>query len=123
MFAYHDRMEQAARIERWTCRRREPRFRLGTPARLIALERHFAVTLEDLSEGGAKVTLPELHAFGVCVLRWMDYHVFAEVRWTRECVVGLQFVSPISAEMLEQTRLGAPDMLTQLKPREPLHLC
>ena len=71
-------MEQTARVEHWICRRQAPRFRLGMPARLITLERHLHVTLVDLSEGGAKVTLPRPHAFTVCVLRWMDYHAFAE---------------------------------------------
>jgi len=68
--------------------------------------------------GRAKVSLPEPHAFTVCVLRWLDYHAFAEVRWMRERVVGLQFASPISAEMLAETCRYAPDLLTQLKRRE-----
>ena len=111
-------MDQTARIEHWICRRQAPRFRLGMPARLITLERHLHVVLDDLSEGGAKVTLPEPHAFTVCVLRWLDYHAFAEVRWMREQVVGLQFASAISPEMLAQTCRHAPDLVTQLKRRE-----
>jgi hypothetical protein len=88
------------------------------PARLITLERHLHVKLEDLSEGGAKVTLREPHAFTVCVLKWMDYHAFAEVRWMRETVVGLQFASPLAPETLAETCRYAPDLVTQLKRRE-----
>jgi hypothetical protein len=111
-------MDQTARIEHWICRRQAPRFRLGMRARLITLERHLHVVLDDLSEGGAKVTLPEPHAFTVCVLRWLDCHAFAEVRWMRERIVGLQFASPISAEMLAETCRYAPDLVTQLKRHE-----
>ena len=112
-------MEQSARIEHWICRRQAPRFRLGVPARLITLERHLTVVLEDLSEAGAKVTLPVPHAFTVCVLKWMDHHAFAEVRWQRELTLGLQFTSPLSAEVLAETCRLAPDRVTQLK-RNPL---
>ena len=101
-------MEQTARIERWIDRRQAPRFRLGLPARLITLGKHLDVMLEDLSEGGARVTLPELHTFPVCVLKWMDHHAFAEVRWMHERAVGLQFASPIAAMTLEQTVRYAP---------------
>jgi hypothetical protein len=102
------RMEQTARVEHWICRRQAPRFRLDMPARLITLERHLTVEVEDLSESGARIALPVPHAFGVCVLRWMDFHAFAEVKWMRELVVGLQFASPISAETLAETCRRAP---------------
>ncbi|HEY6816577.1 MAG TPA: PilZ domain-containing protein [Croceibacterium sp.] len=104
-------MDQTVRIEHWICRRQAPRFRLGVPARLITLERHLTVTLEELSEGGARITLPVPHAFTVGVLKWMDHHAFAEVRWMRERIVGLQFASRIPAETLEQTRLRSADLL------------
>ena len=110
-------MEQAARIDRWICRRQAPRFRIGMPARLITLEQSFAVTLEDLSEGGAKVTLPVPHVFTACALHWMDYHAIAEVRWTHGCIAGLQFTSPLFPEMLDETRRYAPDGVTQVKLR------
>ena len=108
-------MEQPARLEQWICRRQTPRFRLGMSARLITLERHLCVVLEDLSEVGSRITLPVPHTFGVCVLKWMDYHAFAEVRWMRERSVGLKFSSPIPAEPIEQTLRYAPDLVTQLK--------
>ena len=111
-------MEQTASIQHWIDRRQAPRFRLGMAARLITLEKHLDVVLEDLSEAGAKITLPEPHTFPVCVLKWMDHHAFAEVRWTRGHVVGLQFASPIPAEWLEQTIEHAPDLVTQVKHRE-----
>jgi len=105
-------MDQTARIEHWICRRQAPRFRLGMPARLITLERHLNVVLEDLSDGGANVVLPVPHAFTVCVLKWMDFHAFAEVRWMRDRSVGLQFASLIPAETLEHTVRYAPDLVT-----------
>lgn len=113
-------MEQTARIERWIDRRQASRFRLGMSARLITLERHLDVVLEDLSEGGAKITLPEPHTFPVCVLKWMDHHAFAEVRWMNGRVVGLQFPSPISAMTLEQTARYAPGLVMRMKSRPSL---
>ena len=86
------------------------------PARLITLDKHLDVVLEDLSEMGAKVTLPELHTFPVCVLKWMDHHAFAEVRWMHDRVVGLQFASAISAATLEQTVRYAPGLVMRMKP-------
>lgn len=109
-------MNQTARIEHPICRRHAPRFRLGMPARLITLEKHLDVVLEDLSEAGAKVTLPELHSFPVCVLKWMDHHAFAEVRWVQQGVVGLRFASPIPAMTLEQTLRYAPGLVMRMKP-------
>lgn len=85
------------------------------PARLITLERHLNVVLDDLSEGGASLTLPVPHPFTVCVLKWMDYHAFAEVRWVRDRSIGLQFAKPIPTATLEHTILHAPDRVTQLK--------
>ncbi len=110
-------MEQTALIEHWMCRRQTPRFRLGMPARLITLERHLDVVLEDLSENGAKITLPVPHVFTVGVLKWMDCHAFAEVAWARDLSVGLQFSATISADELARTVHYAPDLVTQLKRR------
>ena len=117
---YIGAMEQTARIEHWICRRQAPRFRLGMPARLITLEKHLDVVLEDLSEMGARVTLPELHTFPVCVLRWMEHHAFAEVRWMQGRVVGLRFASAISASTLEQTVGYAPGLVMRMKPGSQL---
>jgi hypothetical protein len=122
MFAYDRAMDQTARIEHWICRRATPRFRLGMRARLITLERHLNVVIEDLSEGGAKLALPQPHAFTVCVLKWMDFHAFAEVSWMRETLVGLQFASPISVETIEQTLLCAPDHVTKTKRNASVRL-
>lgn len=113
-------MNQTARIEHELCRRQAPRFRLGMAARLITLEKHLDVVLEDLSEAGAKVTLPEPHTFPVCVLKWMDHHAFAEVRWMNERVVGLQFASAIPAMTLEQTVRYAPGLVMRMKPGSKL---
>ena len=98
-------MNRTARIEHQLCRRQAPRYRLGMPARLITLDKHLDVVLEDLSEMGAKVTLPELHAFPVGALKWMDQRT-----------VGLQFASAISAATLEQTVRYAPGLVMRIKP-------
>ena len=116
MAAYTAGMDQTARIEHWICRRQAPRFRLGMPARLITLERHLTVVLENLSEGGANVALPVPHVFTVCVLKWLDFHAFAEVRWMEGRVVGLQFAGPLPAETITQTLHRAPDVVTRVKP-------
>lgn len=100
---YTPRMEQTARIEHQLCRRQVPRFRLAMPARLITLERHCNVVLEDLSEAGARLTLPAPHMFTVCVVKWLDFHAFAEVRWMRDPEVGLAFPSRLPNVTLEQT--------------------
>jgi hypothetical protein len=84
-------------------RREHPRFAIGLPARLIVPEGTLAVVLDDLSLGGARVTLPEPHAFAVCVLRWMDHHCFAEVRWRHELAVGLRFDRPLGPEVLARS--------------------
>ena len=102
-------MDQIAPIEHWICRRQAPRFRPGLPARLITLERHLTVVLENLSEGGANIALPVPHVFAVCVIKWLDFHAFAEASWIDGCVVGLQFSTPLSAEVLAETcRLAPP---------------
>ena len=106
-------MDQTARIEHWICRRQAPRLRIGMPARLITLERHLTVVIEELSEGGARIALPQPHAFTVCVLKWLDFHAFAEIRWVRDRSVGLQFPGPISAETIAQTLRSAPVLVTQ----------
>jgi len=85
------------------------------PARLITLERHLSVVIEDLSEAGARVALPVPHAFTVCVLKWLDFHAFAEVRRMNEQAVGLRFASPLSTATIAQTLHYAPDLVTQLK--------
>jgi len=117
VFDYCDAMEHAARQAHWICRRQSPRFRLGIPARLITLDRHLNVVLRDLSEDGAGIALPNAHEFTVCVLRWMAFHAFAEVRWVRDDVVGLQFASPLSLATLEQTVRGAPQLLAAPQPK------
>ena len=113
-------MEQTARIEHQLCRRQVPRFRLGITARLITLERHCNVVLEDLSEAGARLTLPAPHAFTVCVVKWLDFHAFAEVRWTRDTAVGLQFPSPLPSSAIEQTVRYARDSATAFGRRPPM---
>lgn len=99
-------------------RRRTPRLRLAIPARLITLDRTFSIVLDDLSERGAKITLPAPHDFVVGVLRWLDFHGFADVRWREGLSVGLEFATPLAESVLEETRLHMPD-LARLKQCAP----
>ena len=89
------------------------------PARLITLDRTYPITLENLSEGGAGITLPKEDDFVVCVLRWMDYHGFADVVWRDGLSVGLQFDKPVPVETLEATRLYFPKLLASARQGEP----
>ena len=110
-------MSQLARLDHWKCRREAPCLRLGIPARLITLERTCAVKLDDLSVGGARIALASPHEFIVCVLRWIDYHCFAEVVWQHDLSVGLKFDQAISERVLQVSRQFAPDLVTQIKQR------
>jgi len=93
------------------------------PARLITLDGTMPVFLENLSAGGAKIKLIEPHDFVVCVLRWMDFHCFAEVRWRDELNAGLQFDKPLTPEVLHFTRRAAPDVVEQPQRREDVRSC
>ena len=88
-------------------------------ARLITPERTLSVVLDDLSDRGAKITLPVAHDFVVAVLRWMDVHAFADVRWRDDLAIGLEFATPLEASVLERTRLYAPGLVAELKPNAP----
>jgi hypothetical protein len=110
-------MGEPARILRSFGRREFPRYPLGMPARLIVPDGTLVVVLDDLSLGGARVTLPEEHPFTVCVLRWMDHHCFAEVRWRHELAVGLQFDKLLDAETLAQSCHYAHDRQGRFAPQ------
>lgn len=108
-----------ARIEQGFGCRRSPRLRLGMRARLMTLERTYPVVLEDLAESGARITLPATDDFVVCVLRWMDYQVFADVAWRDGLDVGLRFDKPISARMLQATGDYLAELPIQYPQGEP----
>lgn len=116
--AYPGQMGEAARLEQMFGRYQEQRLRLGMPARLITLDRTASVVLDDLSESGAKITLPAPHDFVVCVLRWMEHHGFANVRWRDGLTVGLQFDKPLCPAILEDTRRDGLDHAIE-RTREP----
>ena len=99
-------------------RRRWPRHLVGVPARLIVPESTYPVLLDDLSQGGARIALPEPYEFVVCVLRWMDHHAFADVAWRDGLAVGLQFDKPISEELVEATILYATAHCALARPNE-----
>ena len=98
--------------------RRSPRLRLGMPARLITPERTWPVVLEDLSAIGARVTQSEAEESVVCVLRWMDYHAFADVAWRDGTAMGLRFDKPLATSTIEATRLYFSEMIAQPRPDE-----
>ena len=107
-------------MERGFGRRSAPRLPLRMPARLIVPDRTCPVVLEDLSARGASVTLPEACEFVVGVLRWMDRHAFAEVAWREGLSLGLQFDRPLTAEVLEATRLYAREHWVLLRQGDPM---
>ena len=92
------------------------------PARLVTLDGTYPVVLENLSQGGARITLPAADDFVVGILRWMDHHAFADVVWRDELAVGLQFDRPILAETVEATGLYFWDHVA-LKRHGELHTC
>jgi len=100
-------------------RRKSPRLRLDMPARLVTLDRTYPVVLENLSEGGARITLPVADVAVVGVLRWMDFHAFADVVWREGLSVGLQFDTPISLEMLEATQTYHLQLAVQMRQGGP----
>jgi hypothetical protein len=112
-------MGKLARIERGFGRRLWPRHLVGMPARMITPDRTCAVTLDNLSQRGARITLPETCEFVVGVLRWMDQHAFADVVWRDGLAIGLQFDKPIPAEAVEATRLYAEQHAARERQGEP----
>ena len=110
-------MGQPVRLLRSFGRREHPRFPIGVPARLIVPDGTLAVVLDDLSLGGARVTLPAAHPFTVCVLRWLDHHCFAEVRWCEDLAVGLQFDRLLDPEVLARSCHYAHGKGMQLAPQ------
>ena len=112
-------MGETARIALGFGRRLWPRLQLGMPARLIVPDGTVPIVLENLSMGGARITLPAPHDFVVCVLRWMDYQGFADVVWHEDLAVGLQFDKPLSLAMLEATRVYAQGVPARVRPGEP----
>jgi len=120
---YPGRMGGLARIERGFGRRRWPRHLVGMPARLIVPENTWQVMLDNLSQGGARITLAEPCEFVVCVLRWMDQHAFADVIWREELSVGLQFDKPISAAAVETALLYAEQHAAIWGRSEGLRTC
>lgn len=111
-------MRGQARAECGFGRRRWTRYRVGMPARLITPEGTCAVVLDDLSQGGARITLAEPCDFVVCVLRWVDRHAFADVAWRDGLAVGLQFDKPIAADTVETTWLYAAEQWARVRPSE-----
>jgi hypothetical protein len=111
-------MGETARIAPGFGRRRWTRLQLGMPARLIMPDGTVPVVLENMSLGGARIMLAVPDEFVVCVLRWMDYHAFADVVWREDLSVGLQFDKPLSLAMLEATRLYAEGVPARVRPGE-----
>ena len=104
-------------------RRRWPRHLVGMPARLIVPESTYPVMLDSLSQGGARITLPEPYEFVVAVLRWMDRHAFADVVWRDGLAVGLQFDKPIPAEALDAALRYAEQNAAHERRAIGLRLC
>ena len=123
MIAYPGRMGGHTQIARWIDRRGAVRLRLGMPARLITPDCTLRVVLDDLSEGGAKITLTAPHDFLVCVLRWMDHHAFANVIWRDGHSLGMEFDKPLCTATLEETCRYAHGLVAQQHGEQGLRYC
>lgn len=102
-------------------RRQFPRLMLGITAEFIGLEGRQRVMLQDLSATGAKIQLMRPDSGPRGILRWLDYEVFAEVKWRRSGWCGLIFDPPISNACLVRTRLAAPGLIAEEKRNRHSH--
>ncbi len=96
-------------------RRSHPRLRLGVPATFITLNGSQQVSLDDLSQTGAQVTVSDVGPFSKGFLKWLDFEVFAQFAWQEGSTYGLRFDQPIDEEWLLETRRRAPGMLDMQK--------
>jgi hypothetical protein len=91
-------------------RRASPRLRLRVPAQLATLDGPKHVILDDLSETGAQITLPQEQRFSSGLLQWLTYDVFADLIWQEGLSCGLLFEERLTEEVLLETRRQAPGL-------------
>ena len=86
-------------------RRRDSRLRLSVPGRLVTLTGTHKVTLRDISQSGAKLTVPEEIKNGEDgVLAWLDFEAFGTVVWMQKGLAGMAFDEPLAEPVLLATR-------------------
>ena len=86
-------------------RRRDSRLRVTVPARLITLTGHHKVALRDISQTGAKLSVPEqVRAGDDGVLEWLDFETFGSIIWTGGGFAGIAFDEELPVGALLTTR-------------------
>jgi len=88
------------------------RLHLGVLGHIETLNGRRRVELVDLSQGGAYVVLiegAEVEKYDVhdCVLRWMDFEAFGEVRRREGAHLGIAFEEPLRPGVIKETRSHA----------------
>lgn len=89
-------------------RRGKARLRLGIPALLVTVNGQQEISLLDLSQSGARLSVRGAEPIGSCILKWMDYEAFGVVAWRAGHEMGLQFDAPIQSDWLLDTREWLP---------------
>ena len=89
-------------------RRAYSRLRLGIPARLLSLEGLQWVTLVDLSQSGARLTLGARGKITGGLLSWLGFEAFGDPAWQADDELALHFDEPIAPAWLVETRRRAP---------------
>jgi len=88
------------------------RLHLGVLGHIETLNGRRRVEIVDLSQGGAYVVLmegAEVERYDVrdCVLRWMDFEAFGEVKRRDGEHIGLAFDEPLRPGVIKETRSHA----------------
>ena len=91
-------------------RRAQQRLRTRLSATLETTSRRYAVTMRNISVGGALIEAPELPPIGRTVaLRRNTIDVLATVVWTEPGLCGLEFLEPISEAQVLHHLQAAPE--------------
>lgn len=88
------------------------RLTLGLVGEMETLNGKRRVEILDLSQGGAQVVLadpanPGRYEIRDCVLRWMEFEAFGEVRRNQDGHYGIAFDEPLRPGVIKATRTAA----------------
>jgi hypothetical protein len=95
-------------------RRAYSRLHVGIDAYLDTLEGRQRVSLVDLSQAGAQVTLSQPEHVKEGVLSWLGFDTFAIAVWQNENEVGLQFDKLLPISYIVETRKRAPSLVLEM---------
>ena len=101
-------------------RRAKGRLRLGLEGTLDMVSGAVRCEIVDLSNGGARLSLPQPPRVGSwCVLVLDKVEAFGQVVWRRDRLCGLQFEQPISDAILLEFLQRCDELLKAQLAREP----